>query len=229
MITERNFVRLAKQLYPTGRAWILKKTSTFHKFHEALAVSENNYYQALQGILNSILPDNDNFSEEDAENWERALGMYINPDVSLNDRKLAILRKIKHPGDIPARQHYLYIEGQLRDAGFDVYVHKNIVPASNPPVVFNPIVPIYGGFNYAGNVYGNTGSTYTLIANHVDEILDENYSIGGYDNLRATFFIGGATWQSYANVPIERKGEFRELILKLKPAQTVGFLLINYI
>lgn len=47
--------------------------------------------------------------------------------------------------------------------------------------------------------------------------------------LRGTFFVHGSTYPALASVPLIRKKEFRELILKLKPAQMVGFLYINYV
>jgi hypothetical protein len=66
-----------------------------------------------------------------------------------------------------------------------------------------------------------------LIANRIDESLDVTFDIGS--NLRATFFVGGETLGTFADVDIQRKEEFRQLILKLKPVQSIGFLLINYI
>src|SRR5690606_32537660 len=82
------------------------------------------YADALK-IQDAQLPDNDGFTADDATDWERRLGMIYSPLVPLADRKLAILRKMNHPGTIKARQNWLYVEGQLRAAGFDVYVHEN--------------------------------------------------------------------------------------------------------
>lgn len=47
--------------------------------------------------------------------------------------------------------------------------------------------------------------------------------------LRSTFFIHGVTFPGEADVPLSRKDEFRQLILKLKPCQTVAYLQVNYI
>lgn len=47
--------------------------------------------------------------------------------------------------------------------------------------------------------------------------------------LRGTFFVHGATYPNLADIPAYRQDEFRELILKLKPAQLVGFLYINWL
>jgi hypothetical protein len=57
----------------------------------------------------------------------------------------------------------------------------------------------------------------------VDNTFDYN------SNLERTFFVGGATVGDFATVPISRAQEFRQLILTLKPVQTVCFPLINFV
>lgn len=97
--------------------------------------------------------------------------------------------------------------------------------------------------------------SYTICANYIDELTDSLYfsqalstsEMGegemGNNNaqmeiipkditpeqLRATFFIGSDTLFNPVNVPLSRKDEFRQLILKLKPAQTIAWLFVNYI
>lgn len=223
----QKLLNLTKQLYPTGRAWFMPKGGIFEKLHEGLAFSEARAYAAVIGQLDIILPDNENFSVEDATRWEEALGLYINTSLSLTERKEAIIRKMNYPGDTPERQSRSYIESQLQAAGFDVYVHENRF-GSVPYTTYNPIPAIYGSPYYGLALYGSSGLSYTLIANYIDESKDATYSIGGLDNLKQTFFIGGSTFGTSANVDSLRKNEFREMILKLKPAQMAGFLLINY-
>ena len=126
---KESILKLSKQLYPKGRAFRIPFASDIEKIHEGLAISENDAFASAIGILDSILPDNNNFTDEDATTGERRLGLITNETTTLNERKLAIQRKMKHPGTIKARQHYLYLERELRNAGFDVYVHENrIVP-----------------------------------------------------------------------------------------------------
>jgi hypothetical protein len=248
---EDKFLTLTKQLYPRGRAWKLFNNSWFERLHKGLAQSEARVYSDSIAILNSILPDNDNFTADDATDWERRLGLINSPLVPLADRKLAILRKMNHPGTIKARQHYLYIEGQLQAAGFDVYVYENfgeLLPADFiviPDIAsldeanldeFNlgDATTVYpnlfglpnldefnlGEFNLDEEVYLNK------IVNNIPTEADSYFDIG--QTARATFFIGGPTAGSFANVPLIRRDEFRKLILTLKPVQNVGYLLINY-
>lgn len=227
---------LTRQLYPRGRAFKMPFDSTFEKVHKALAISEARAYSDAVSTLNSALPDNDDFSEDDATDWERRLGLISNPAVSLANRKLAIERKMNHPGTIKARQHYLYLQGQLQAAGFDVYVFENRFPdgfggyVTKTPTEFSlTTYPTtdqqygdqqYGSFQYGGT-FGNK------VANSIYEIRDNAFDLGS--NLKSTFFIGGEVEGSFADVDAEREDEFRQLILKIKPDQTVGFLLINYV
>lgn len=229
-------ISLTRSLLPTGRAFKAPFGGAADTLYQALARSESRAYDDAVSILNSILPDNDQFTEEDASQWETRLGLISNPSVSLADRKLAILRKINHPGTIPARQHYLYLEKQLQDAGFDVYVHENRFPdypdgyITKTPVDFSlttyPTVDQqygtsqYGDFQYGGT-YGNK------IVNSINQRSDDPFDLGS--NLKSTFFIGGQTPGDYADVDAEREPEFRQLILRVKPVQCAGFLLINYV
>lgn len=227
----QNIINLTKQLYPTGRAWWLNINNFFYKLHEGLSLSENRAYQSAVNLLYKTLPDNDVFSEEDATNWERALGLIIDPALTLEERKIIIERQIQFPGDTLARQHYLYVQGELQKVGFNVYVIENRIPLGGGVyTIFNPVPAIYGEFNYGQATYGGAGiGSYTKIANYIDETKDDVFNFGTDDNLRASFFVGGSNLGDRANVDLSRKKEFRELLLKLKPAQTAGFLLIDYV
>jgi len=110
----------------------------------------------------------------------------------------------------------------LQIAGFAVYVHENrdqVKPA------------IYGLFNYGQANYGSTGvlPTYSICANHVIESRDADFDTGEPDNENFLFFVGGSTLGTRADVPENRKNEFRELLLKLKPGNMAALLLIDYI
>lgn len=100
------------------------------------------------------------------------------------------------------------------------------------------------------------GVNYTgIVANYVDEDLDNKFfdteitnppqlgenqlgtfELGGLTTtrlsreiqLQASFFIGGPSFPSFVNIDSNRKDEFRQLVLKLKPAHTLAFLYINY-
>ena len=228
-------ISLTKQLYPTGRAFYLPEKGTFEKVHKGINVSQIRAVEDAKLIIDRNIPDNDNFLEEDALLLESKLGLFINPATTLTNRKQAILRKMAYPSNIKARQHPLFIETQLRLAGFDVHIYENRFIEAGEYVYKTPseISALsttntqHGGDTQhgGGTQHGSTG--FAVIANSNEP--GESYNIGGDGNLWATFFISGDALDTSASVPKEREKEFRELVLKLKPAHTVAYLFINFI
>jgi uncharacterized protein YmfQ (DUF2313 family) len=224
------FVLLAKILYPKGRAFKMPFAGDFEKLTNAIALSEARLYSDTVGILDSILPDNANFTIDDATDWERRLGLQNGSASTLSDRKSAIIRKLNAPGINPAKGHALYLENQLQLAGFNVYVYENIagtVPSvATSSLALEPLQ--YGITQYGTPQYGSYYRS--KVVNRIDENEDFYFDLGG--TFKTSFFIGGPIVLgiiTQANVPLVRKNEFRELILKLKPVQNCGFLNINYI
>lgn len=228
-------LKLTKQLYPTGRAFKMPYAGPFEKLHRGLALSESRAYSDAKSILDSALPDNSNFSTADAALWEKRLGLIVNTMASLEDRKLSIKRKMNHPGLVLPRQNFRYVEGQLQAAGFNVFVYENRFDYSPFGYQTQDPLVITGGVGGNQNQYGEFqygdaqyGSGYTnIVANDIDEEVDAVFNVGS--NLKNTFFIGGTPLGTFANVDINRKRDFRQLVLKLKPVQTVAFLFINYV
>lgn len=235
MSVESKIKGTTKVLYPTGRAFRMPKDGFFDKLHAALGLSLTRAWNDASSILSSALPDNDDFTTDDATDWERRLGLIYSPLVPLSDRKLAIQRKMAHPGNIEARQNWRYLEGQLQAAGFDVYVYENRFPdgfggyTTKTPEDFSiPPYPTdavqHGDIQHGDAQHG--GSPGNKVANSTDPAID---SFFGVTNLRWTFFIGGTPAGEWADVDANRETEFRQLILKLKPVNTVVFLLINFV
>lgn len=224
---------LTRQLFPKGRAFKMPFLSDFENMMQGLALSEERAYNDALSIFDNMFPDNGNFTSEDATDWERRLGMVQNPNADLEDRKLAIKRKRNHPGTIKSRQHYLYVQGQLQEAGFNVFVHENRFDdglgglETRTPFDVSGVTGtvVQHGEVQHGDTQHGTGIQ-DKVVNYIDESIDRSFNIGA--NLRSTFFIGGDPVGTYTDVPLVRKDEFRQLILKLKPCQTVAFLFINY-
>lgn len=237
MTISEKIIYLIGSLFPKGRAF--RFIGNNKRLHEALSVSAVDLYNDSLSVLDSILPDNDNFTKNDATEWEVRLGLITNTNVSLEDRKAAILRKMNYPGTIPARQSYLYLERELRLAGFDVYVFENrwLVGSEWRTQTIGEVSGGVGfgefqlndfqlGESQLGGYFNN------IVANSIYATEDENFDIGS--NSRATFFIGGnkpvyGAVGTFANVNADREIEFRQLILKIKPANTVAYLFIDYI
>lgn len=224
-------VQLSKQLYPTGRAFKMPIDGEFEKLTNAIAKSEERLYLDSYTILDAVLPDNNNFTVDDATDWERRLGMLNGSLNTLTDRKAAIIRKLNAPGINPAKGHYLNLERELNLAGFNVFVYENIpATAASSFAGAATLGGVTTQIQYGQKQYGqfNYGVYYTnKIANHIDENLDMNFSLGG--SYKSSFFIGGDALNGWvADIPLARKNEFRELILKIKQVQSIGFLFVNY-
>ncbi len=228
----------AKQMYPKGRAFKMPFGGVNERLHKVFALSEARVIDFYRGILDSMIPDNDNFDEDDATQVERYLGIITNTSIPLADRVLAIIDKMNYPGTILTRQTATYMQYRLQQAGFDLYVYENRFDDGMGGYVTQTPGDIFGyPLGYAelnmfelGEVDLNSAwsdSGITLIANSLVESEDEVFVIG--DNYRSTFFISGSPITDTPNISIDRKNELRQLILKIKPAQTVGFININYI
>jgi len=233
MIKEK-ILRMTKKLLPTGRAFRFPIGGVLEKLNKGLIQRESEAYIDALSVLDSILPDNSNFTAQDATDWERRLGLITSVGASLADRKAAILLKMQSPGTIPARQHYLFLQRQLRAANFDVYVHENrffeggqwITKTPFQVSGFAPDVVRHKTSLQHGQTQHGAGA-YPKIANSTNQIIDDTFSIGS--NYRSTFFIGGEVVGTFAGIDNTRIKEFRQLVLRIKPAQTVGFLFTNFV
>jgi uncharacterized protein YmfQ (DUF2313 family) len=242
---------LIKQLLPTGRAFRMPIGGDGDKLIEATSEGLARVHDDIQSTLNAILPDNSNFTEDDATAWEIRLGMIVNPLVDLEIRKSAIIRKMNHPGTIKARQSADYFQEQLHLAGFTgVFVHANNDYLSIEEILNEGEGYQLNDFQLGDSQLGDAYSIYSdcfeviqlgdyelgawqlnsykwcdIIANHIDKELDSRFFIG---NDKRTFVIGGELFGKFGDIPAGQVNEFRQLVLKLKPVESVALLLINY-
>lgn len=228
-----NLTKLIKQLLPKGRAFRFPAGGNAAQTIDAVSEVYSAALSEVKGILDTVLPDNDNFTAADASIWERRLGLtQYSPD--LTRRKQAIMRKLNFPGECLGRLSKNYIESQLRAAGFDVYVHQNkFSDGQGGWTVINP-GDGSGGYTQHGlavhgiDTHGSNGFPYdSRITNHVNKIYEPTTPYTA-TQLRATFFICGSVFPNFAYVPAERERELRQLILTLKAQHTVGFLIVQY-
>lgn len=232
---QERIIELSRILLPTGRAFRMSNGSNMRRLFKALAISEAQAVENAEAISASLIPDNPNFTVDDATDWERRLGIISSGSTPFADRKSAILRKMAAPGVNPAKGHYLWIQQQLQDAGFNVWVYENLFPVyPNGFISVSPAI-YYGASNFKKTQYGTAqygenqyGSNWNnKIVNSIYQEQDNYFSLGG--SFDSSFFIGGAILGSYATVLASRELEFRQLILNLKQVQNVGFLFVNYI
>ena len=226
--------KLALQLYPTGRAFYMPKNGVTENTHLAFNKSYIRLVNDANLTIDSTFPDNDNFSLEDCSLWEYRFGIVSNPLSSLVDRRKAIYRRMGRGRNVLARQSAKYIEYQLQTAGFDVYIYENgfieggVKVFKRPQDIVSLVLDVvqHGGTSQHGIGLEHGFAPTDVIANSYKP--NELYSVPD-NKLWATFFIGGASLGIPATISANREEEFRELVLKLKPAHLVAFPLINYV
>jgi hypothetical protein len=228
---------LAAQLYPKGRAFKMIVNGYKQSLHEAIAARKEIVLMDALSTFDSALPDNPNFTVDDATAWERRLGLTSNGS-SLEKRKDAIKRKMNYPGQKAARGHYLFLQHQLQAAGFPLFVYENRFSDGSGGFVTKDPLQLSGSsvanqhndFQHGDAQHGAYFNK--MVVNSLDPLVDAKFDVGYH--LRATFFIGaekiGAEYNGEeADLPAESETELRQLILRLKPLHTVGYLFINYI
>lgn len=227
---------LTSQLFPSGRAFAIPPGSDKENLIVGLLASEERFYDDAIALFNDILPDNSNFDIDDATAWETRLGLVTNQAVDLTSRKLAIERKMNHPGTIKARQNYRYLQEQLQAAGFNVYVYENRFSdgfggyITKTPTAFSSrpfpkyLVRHFGSLLHGAAYHGYYGFA-NKVVNSIEKSIDALFVVPNYN---FTFFVGGSTPGSWATVDANREQEFRQLILKIKPVHTIAFLLCDF-
>ena len=232
---------LFRQLMPTGRAFKGPVGGYLDDLNNALSISERVAYSNAISTFDSAIPDNinGNFTTQDAADWERRLGLtQYNPTPApgyiptLQTRLQAIQQQYNYPGNTLPRGFWKYVQDQLQAAGFNVWVYENRFFIGGQWVTKNPVDIIGGGITsneLADHELGDAqlgGGYDNLIANSIDPAVDASFNTGS--NLRSTFFIGGATLGTWAYIPLAQQQQFRQLVLRLKPTQTVAFLFVIY-
>jgi len=224
---------LAMQLYPTGRAFNVMKDSFMDKLHSAINISFIRLMDDAKATIDSTIPDNENFTEEDCSLWEYRFGMVTNESLSVQTRRDALRRRMSRGKNIRARQHKDYIQYQLQQAGFNVFVHENGFLEGGVWVYKTPSDITGSALNltqHANSVQHGLGLQHGAVSSQVianSSKPNESFSVG-FGNQWATFFIGGQVLGTTATIPANREIEFRELVLKLKPCHLVAYTFINF-
>jgi hypothetical protein len=192
-------------------------------------------------VQDAQLPDNPNFTIDDAHDWYRRLGIYDSGSVSLDDMKAAIGQRMSFPLVPLDKQSPAFIQAQLQAAGFDVYVYKNrfsdgaggwITKTPYDILGSTTRVAMYGMAQYGAVQYGQLAtSNVTKAVNYIEESKDAVFEayLTTPQGYRSTFYITGASINTFATVSASRKIEFRQLLLRLKHQEMCAFCFVNYV
>lgn len=233
--TPVDFFKMVALLYPTGRAWNLPEGGKFAALHAGINLSLIQMALDAAASIDSVFPDNVNFDSGDADIWEYRYGIPYNASLTLQQRMANIYQAMAFSQGVSGQESPIYIEYMLRQAGFNVRVYQNIffdggghLYQKTPAAVLGTVTAttqlrFIAPQTQLGAQTQLGGASYQVVAN---EEKPEQYNLGG--NLWPTFFIAGETISTVANISSFRQTEFRRLLLKLKPAHTVAFLIVNF-
>ena len=213
-------LKLTKQLFPTGRAFRIPSGGTFEKLLEGIALSEQRLVDTTLGLLNRIMADNIYFSLEDCADWEKRFAMGDNSAMYFDDRKSLIYRKYRYPGNVITRSSLLYIQHELQNAGFNVYLKDKVTSSQNFSFSQHEIDGEMG-LDTEHNAYGVYSD---ILANYPTQI--ELFPLDGL-----TQFVrveGLRAWQQ-AEVPKESEISLKRLLLILKPVEVIFLLNVRYV
>ena len=221
MLNSTDIVKLQKQLLPTGRAFSVGDGTVFLSLLSSLAIERLNAINSGLGILNQIIPDNDYFTADDATRLENLLGIYSEDSNTLENRKLAIYRKLQFPTNVKGRQHKNYLQYQLTQAGFDCKIYewsdiKDLVLSTEHSLDTEHssdtehVSLLFPSYNQ-------------IIAKYIEPEKEDSLSLT-LSNAVNVFWISSTDFNTPMTLPANRVTEFRNIILHIKPLYTVGLI-----
>jgi hypothetical protein len=227
-----DWVKVFDRLLPRSRLWGLIIDRPLKRFFSGLSIVPKTIREHLGSVLLEAFPAHTTYLHD----WSEQFG-------ALEDETAQQLAAEwgAFGGQSPA-----YIEGVLRDAGFDVYVHEWWDPGSDPPVARtpSPIDLVDSSLVLVNDIY-EIGKNYLhQFGDNISQFVhDASVRFGAYDGYTVTlkrypcpdipkeypvyFYVCGETWPEYAVVP---EADFRKLIrliFKIKPVNMRVILRIS--
>lgn len=226
------FLRIFQHLLPDAAPWRLTVQTTLRSFFEGLTGTFSDARQFVDEIYEDLWPETTRALTE----WENQYGLEPNPDEAT--RRLNLAAELAASGG----QSPSYIQGVLRTAGFDVYVHEWW--ASGPPYVARDphdyVADVLLGSIQCGEALAQCGEPLAECNNVL--VSDPLYLVNEDLTQRAPppipadeatwpyfWYVGAETFPVHAEVPEERKAEFKRLLMKLGPSHLWVVTLIDYV
>ncbi len=221
-----------RRLLPTGRAWRLLPGKKLDQVIEGLSgIGESAREYGGESYFD-FFPA----KTRELEEWEAFYGLSPTSDDDESDRRAALAAEWKATGG----QSKAYIEGVLRTAGYDVWLHE-WWSSPSPYVARDPrdyADPLFLGTVQCGEPLALCGEPDALcnaftavVPNYWANLSLNPTSPPGLpsDPARWPYFIyvGGETFPDPASVAATRLPGLRRLIQKLKPSQNWVLILIT--
>ena len=124
----KSFVTALKKSLPTGDAFQGEPNTDSHKYHEATSTvfaEALDDFISVQNLTIPKVPVDEDFTIQDLMRLENAYGLLINNSVPTQDRVNSVLQKMRGAFGYEGRSSAQWLQDQLFNAGFEVYVLEN--------------------------------------------------------------------------------------------------------
>lgn len=235
-----------KALLPEGAIWTL---ATDEELDQLLTAVSENWLEAYNAVF-GLGDVRDPFQTQLLEELEREFGFLLNPALSEETRRQQV-GAVKYE-NTDQRNSAGDVQAFLNSAGFEVEVHHND-PAVDPALFAGDIL-LNGGLYQFGFQYSmqcdaeiafcghqNAGGNIDSVCGQFNlfKFIDFEYDLPtDPESWPFIYFIGGAavrdgggflTSIAPAEIPLNRKNKFIELVLSSKPWFDWAILIINYV
>lgn len=246
---------ITEKLFPTGRAHKVGKVGEDMRL--ALSDGVERVNDAIDNLTHGVLPDNPNFNIDWCLRHERVYGLSVYPSDTLQIRVARILSHITpYPKDVGVLSLQV-LQDEIDAAGWAgvLYIHENLgglYPQDVLPQLSYPMQSgdgqlgdfQLGGYDYAndysqfyqwfqladfqlgGGMLGTVPQFNNKIANSLQWFDDLFVNLSPIEN---TFYVCGQNLGDIVVLPQSDEIPLRQLLLDIKPLNSVGFLLIEYV
>lgn len=235
-------INLVRRLLPRSRAFRLAVGSTIERFFRGWASLPEAIRDDADLLVDDVRPDRTRLLVE----FEAQFGLSGRGTES--ERRMALAAAWKATGGQSPR----YLQDVLQAAGFEVWVHEwwdgpDVAPRTprDPRLYVLPVLE--------GTVQCRDDSSPTQVCARADDAPGQPQANDWlaadplyFNNLLGTpmkpppvpddpatwpyfVYVGGRFFPSHAQVPLERREEFRELLLRLFPADLWIVTLVDYV
>lgn len=246
---------ITEKLFPTGRAHKVGKVGEDMRL--ALSDGVERVNDSIDNLTHGVLPDNPNFTIDWVVRHEKMYGLSVYPGDTLQIRVTRILSHITPINQEYGSLSLDSIQNEINNNGWSgiLFVHENpngfypqqVLPQlSYPPQLgdnqlgdsqigtFDYIsdypqffVRSQLGDNQLGGVQLGTPPQFNnKIANSLKRYDDLFVNLSPIEN---TFYVCGQNLGDIVTLPQSDEIPLRQLLLNIKPLNSVGFLLIEYV
>lgn len=236
-----DFFKVLQHLWPISRAFdTTKQDKQFTELNQGLAILGDESKTFTDDVYQDLFPQ----TTRELDMWETQWNLPFNSTLTEQGRRDRLANAWSSLGG----QSPKYIQDTIQGAGFtNVFIHEwwdlaqlplavahdpNVILAGDEDLLVNIITFTQKDFITGANeIIMEAGEPEALAGNYTQFLFTEiEYQIPTNPELYPYFlYFGDATFPNRTTVPADREAEFKELLLKICPAQQWLGLLIDYV